>query len=111
VNLDARAVDEQLRWHAFEPGEISKDALPNTALSPAPETVVECLLRAVDVLGTIAPTTAALQCVDNAGKHPPVIDPRHPTRILRQKRLNPRPLLIGKPEEIRHSPCLLAESS
>lgn len=33
-----------------------------------------------------------------------VIDPRHPTRILRQKRLNPRPLLIGKPEEIGHSP-------
>jgi len=111
VNLDARAVDEQLRRHAFEPGKVSKDALPHTALGPTPETVVERLLRAVDVLGTITPTTATLQCVDYAGKHPPVIDPRHPTRILWQKRLNPRPLLIRKPEEIRHSQCLLARGS
>jgi hypothetical protein len=84
VNLDARTVDEQLRRHAFEPGKVGKDALPHTALGPTPETVVERLLRAVDVLGTITPTTAALQCVDYAGEHAAVIDPRHATRILRQ---------------------------
>lgn len=28
MNLDARAVDEQLRRHAFEPGEASKDGSP-----------------------------------------------------------------------------------
>lgn len=111
VNLDARSVDEQRRWHAFELRDVSKDALPNTACSLAPETVVERLLRAIDVLGTIAPRTAALQCVDNAGEHPPVIDPRHAARILRQKRLNTGLLLIGKPEEIRLSPCLLAGDS
>jgi hypothetical protein len=48
----------------------------------------------IDVFGTIAPTTAALQCMDNAGEHPPIIDPGHTARILRQKRRNPRPLLI-----------------
>jgi hypothetical protein len=111
VDLDTAAVDEELGRHALDPGKLGEDALPNTALSPAPETVVERLLRAIDVLGTITPTTATLQCVDNAGEHPPIIYPRHPTRILRQKRLNPRPLLIGKPEEIRHSPCLLAGGS
>jgi hypothetical protein len=108
VDLDARAVDEQPGWHAFEPGKIGKDALPHAALGPAPEAVVERLLRAVDVFRTIAPTTAALQRMDNAGEHPPIIYPRHPARILRQERFNPRPLLIRKPEEIHHLPCLLA---
>ena len=111
MNLDARAVDEQLGRHIFEPGKVSKDALPHTALSPTPEPVVERRLRAVDVLGTIAPAATALQCVDNTGEHPPVIDPRHPARIVRKKRLNPRPLLIRKPEEICHSSCLLAGGS
>jgi|TARA_B100000524_G_scaffold250887_1_gene135127 hypothetical protein len=111
VNLDARTVDEQLRRHAFEPGKVGKDALPHTALGPTPETVVERLLRAVDVLGTITPTTAALQCVDYAGEHAAVIDPRHATRILRQQRLDPRPLLIRKPEEISHPERLLAGGS
>ena len=42
----------------------------------------------------IAPATTALQSLDNPGKHAPVIDPWHPTRIVRQERLNPRPLII-----------------
>lgn len=107
MDFDARAVDEQPGWHAFEPGKIGKDALPHAALGPASEPVVERLLRAIDVFGTIAPTTAALQRMDNAGEHPPIIYPRHPARILRQERFDPRPLLIGKPEEISHAPWLL----
>jgi hypothetical protein len=108
VDLDAAAVDEEPFRDAIDPGELGEDTLPHAAFGPAPEAVVERLLRTVDVLGTIAPATTALQSMDNPGEHPTVIDPRHTTRILRQKRFNPRPLLIRKPEEIRHSPSLLA---
>jgi hypothetical protein len=100
VNLDARAVDEQPGWHAVDPGKVGKDALPHASLGPAPEAVVERLLRAIDVLWAITPATTALQRMDNAGEHPPIIYPRHPTSILRQERFDPRPLLIRKPEEI-----------
>lgn len=102
MNLDATAVDEQPGWHAVDPGKIGKDTLPHAALGPASEAIVERLLRAVDLLGTIAPTTAALQRMDNAGEHPPIIDPRHAARFLRQERFDPRPVLIRKPKEIRH---------
>ena len=108
MDLDAAAVDEEPFRDAIDPGELGEDALPHAAFGPAPEAVVERLLRTVDVLGTIAPATTALQSMDNPGEHPTVIDPRHTTRILRQKRFNPRPLLIRKPEEIRHPPHLLA---
>lgn len=65
VHLDARAVDEQPGWHAVDPGKVGKYALPNAALGPAPEAVVERLLRPVDMLGAIAPAATALQCMDN----------------------------------------------
>jgi hypothetical protein len=108
VDLDAAAVDEEPFRDAIDPGELGEDALPHAAFGPAPEAVVERLLRTVDVLGTIAPATTALQSMDNPGEHPTVIDPWHPARIVRQERLDPRPLLIRKPEEIRHPPHLLA---
>ena len=103
VDLDTTAIDEQPGRHTLNPGEPSEDALPHTAPGPAPEPVVERLLRTVDRLRTVAPATAALQSMDDPGKNASVIDPWHPARILRQ-----RPLLIRKPEEIRHSTCLLA---
>jgi|TARA_R100000365_G_C2699164_1_gene38292 hypothetical protein len=107
VELDAAAVDEEPFRDAIDPGELGEDPFPHAAFGPAPEAVVERLLRTVDMFRAIAPATAALQSMDNPGEHPTVIDPRHTTRILRQKRFNPRPLLIRKPEEIRHPPHLL----
>ena len=107
MDLDATAVDEQLGWNAVDPGEVGEDALPYAALGPASEPVVERLLRPVDVLRTVSPATAALQGMNDTGKHAPVIDPRHPARVARQKRFDPQPLLVRKPEEIRHSTCLL----
>lgn len=108
MDFDTAAVDEELGRHALDPGKLGEDALPHASLGPASEPVVERLLRPVDVLRTIAPAATALQCMDDAGEHPTVIDPRHTTRSLRQERLDPRPLLIRKPEEIRHSNRLLA---
>jgi hypothetical protein len=109
VDLDAGAVDEEPVWDAVDPGELSEDPFPHAAFGPAPEPVVERLLRPIDMLGAIAPAATALQSVDNPRKHAPVIDPRHTAGILRQERLDPRPLLIRKPEEIRHPNRLLAE--
>ena len=108
MDLDAAAVDEEPFRDAIDPGELGEDPFPHAAFGPAPEAVVERLLRTVDMFRAIAPATTALQSLDNPGKHAPVIDPWHPTRIVRQERLDPRPLIIRKSEEIRHSPSLLA---
>lgn len=43
-----------------------KDAHPYTLFGPAPDVVVEGLLRAIDVPATVAPATTALQGVDDA---------------------------------------------
>ena len=94
MDLDAAAVDEQLRGHTFDTGQIGKDAFPYALVRPSPETVVERLLRSVDVLRAVTPSATALERVDYAGQHPTVIHPRHPPRISRQKWLDPRPLLI-----------------
>jgi hypothetical protein len=67
VNLDAAAVDEQLGGHAFDTGQIGKDALPHALVGPAPEAVVEGFLRPLDVLGAVTPSTTALKRMDNAG--------------------------------------------
>jgi len=94
VDLDAATVDEQLLWYAIHSGELGEDPFPHTAFGPAPEAVVERLLRPVDMLGAVAPATTALQSMDDAGKHTPVINPWHAPCVGRQKRLDPRPLLI-----------------
>lgn len=90
MDLDAATVDEELLWHPIRSGKVGEDALPHAALGPAQEPVVERLLRPVDMLRTIAPATATLQCMDDAGEHPTVIDPRHTASILRQERFDPR---------------------
>jgi hypothetical protein len=104
MNLDASAVDEQLGWHALEPGEVGKDAHPHAMLNPTPEAAIERLLRAMKMFGAIVPTTAALQRMDNAEQHPPIIYPRYPARVLWQELIDPRPFLIGRPERISHLP-------
>jgi|GEM_PF-6312502 len=68
------------------PARLEKMRSHAPPLDPAPETVVERLLRHVDVFRTVAPTASALQRVDNPGEHASVINPRHPARILRQDR-------------------------
>ena len=54
MDFDTAAVDEELGWHAFGAGKLGEDLLPNTALSPAPEPVVERLLRPIGVLRAVA---------------------------------------------------------
>jgi FkbM family methyltransferase len=109
VDLDARAVDEQARWHPLDAGKLAEDALPDPALGPAHEAVVERLLGPVD-RRTVAPPPAALQRMDDPAQHAAVIDPLLAPHVGRQQRRDPRPLLIRKPEEIRHFQRLFAES-
>ena len=108
MNLDARLSMNSLDGTPSSLRKVGKDALPHTALGPAPEAVVKRLHWAEDVLGTMAPTTAALQCVDNARKHPSIIYSGHATSILWQEQLKLHRLLIRKPEEFSHPPYLFA---
>lgn len=102
------AIDEQPGGHTFHTGKSSKDTLPDAALGPAPEPVVERLLRLVDRLRAAAPAAAALQGMNDARERPSIIDPWHPACITLKKPLNPRPLLIRKPKEsaIQHASLL-----
>jgi hypothetical protein len=109
MNLDAAAVDEQLRGYPLDTGQIGEDALPHPLVGPAPEAVVEGLLRPVDMFRAVAPPATALQRMNYPRQHSTVIDPSNPARVAGQKRLDPRLLLIRKPEEIRHPSRLLAE--
>jgi hypothetical protein len=89
MDLDAGAVDEQAIRDILTTRQRGKDTLPDAALGPAHEAVVERLLRAIDMLRTVTPAPAALQCMHDPGKYPAIIDPRYPTRIARQQRLDP----------------------
>lgn len=84
MELDAGAVDEEFVRHTVHSGELCEDALPHTSLGPAPETVVERLLRPVDILRAVSPAATALQRMDDPRQHAPVIDPRHPACVVRQ---------------------------
>lgn len=107
MDLDAGGIDEQSIGGFLRARQRTEYLFPDTALRPAHEVVVECLLRAVHLARTIGPAPAILQCMDDPAQHPPVIHPFLAPAIPRQKRLNPGPLPIRKPKEIRHRHYLL----
>jgi hypothetical protein len=59
------------------------------------------LLSPIDV-GAIDPAAAAAKRVNDPAQHAAIIHARLTAHIGRQKRLDPRPLSIGKPKEISH---------
>jgi hypothetical protein len=102
MDLDAAAVDEQAIGGAFFAGKCAEDPFPDAALRPSDEAVVERLLRTVDILRAIGPASATFQRMDDPAQHSAIIDTLHAANVSRQQRLDPRPLRIGKPEEIAH---------
>lgn len=100
---DARTFDDPGR-HALDLGRAQEDALPHIALGPSSEPVVERLLWTVDMSRAVTPSAPALQRMNDAREHSSIVNPRHPECIKRQKRLNPRTLLIRKLEEIHYLP-------
>jgi hypothetical protein len=102
VDLDAGAVDEQPIWRILLAGQRAEYLLPNPALGPANETIVESLLRPVDIARTVGPTPAALQGMHNTTQDAAIVNAIHAAHVRRQERLDPFPLRVGKPKEIRH---------
>jgi len=101
MGLDAGTVDEQPVGRILGVGECAEDALPDAALGPANEAVVERLLGSIDIRA-VRPATAAAKRMDDPAQHPAVVNALLAAHVGRQKRLDPRPLLIRKPKEIRH---------
>jgi hypothetical protein len=101
MDLDAGAVDEQPVRRVLGAGQGAEDVFPYPALGPAHEAVVERLLRTVDARA-IGPPAATTQGVDDPAQHPTIIHPLLAAHVGRQQRLDPSPLRIRKPKEIRH---------
>jgi hypothetical protein len=101
VDLDAATVDEQPVWHILAARQRAEDTFPYAAFGPADEPVVERLLRPIDI-GTVGPAPAALQSMDDPAQHTTIVNTLPATHIRRQKRLDPSPLHIRKPEVICH---------
>jgi hypothetical protein len=74
--------------------------LPNAALAPAREAIVDCLVR--PILGwTILPTAANALHVHDAAQNPSIILSFRTGLIGRQMPLDFRPLLIAEPKQAR----------
>jgi hypothetical protein len=101
VDLDATAVDEQAIWSVAGSSQRAENTFPDAAFGPADEPIVERLLRTIN-LSTVRPAPAAAKRVDDPAQHSTIIHTRLAANIRRQKRLDPSPLRIGKPKEIRH---------
>ena len=102
MDLDAGAVDEQPVRRTLAARQGVENILPNAALRPTNKPIVKRLLRTVDLPRAVGPASAIPQGVDDAAQNAPVINPSLAPRVCRQQRLDPRPLFIRKPKEIRH---------
>jgi len=69
--------------------------VPDAGLGPATEAVVAGRLRPVP-LRQIRPGRARAQHPEYPVEHAPVVHPRHPARLVRQKRFNDGPFEIGQ---------------
>ena len=98
MRLHGGTVDEHLGWRTAGARERMEELDPDALRRPADEAVVERLVRAVDAR-RIDPAPAGLQDVDDPADHPAIIDPRLASCVGRQVRLDPRELLVRKPEQ------------
>jgi hypothetical protein len=99
MRLHSRTVDEHLRWWPACVRERMEEIDPNALGSPADETVVERLVRAIEAR-RIDPTSTRLQHVNDAADHPAIMDPRLASRVARQMRFDLRELLVRQPEAV-----------
>ena len=74
-------------------GNRSQQAIPHSGYAPAHEAIVTGGRWPV-ALGHLWPWRARAEPPENAIQHPPVINPRHTTRLVGQKRLDDRPFPI-----------------
>ena len=90
-------------------GQGDQHRLPEAAPGPAIEAVVDRGGRTV-LRRAIAPATARLHDVDDAGDDLPVVVAFGPGLVLGHERFDDHPLLVRQPEQVRHGapPCLKA---
>lgn len=103
VRLDVSAVDGG-RFRNRPGRRQSFDEIgPEASAGPAIEPVVD--RRRGTVFGrAITPSAAALQDMDDARDHAPVIDTPRARLVPRDVRFNQRPLGIAQPKQARHPP-------
>lgn len=80
-------------------GQLCDIAVSGIELGPAPQPVVNRLLRTVNMFRTVTPPTSTLQCVENAGDSASVMYPCQSAHIMRKDWLDLLPLPIRKPED------------
>jgi hypothetical protein len=97
VRFDVGGVDHLRIRGSSIAGKFAKQIFPDAAPRPTCEAIVYCRVRSVR-FGTIAPAAAALQHVDNAADHSPIVFALDTSHIGRQVWFDPLPLLIAQPK-------------
>jgi hypothetical protein len=105
MRFDMRAVESHSFRRFSRFGRRLEDALPNSLRTPAVEAIVDRLGRPI-FRRTIDPSTSALEHMHDPAQNAPIVLRLHATAIAWNKRLNPRPLPVAKPKQVR--PHLLA---
>ena len=108
MDFNVTAIEYDLVWGVGTRGNGSEYVLPNAALAPAGETVVDGLVRSI--LGrAVSPATSDPLDMHDATQYPSIIMPRGTALIGGQMRLYFRPLFIVEPKQIcAHRPCLIS---
>jgi hypothetical protein len=96
MDFHMTAVERHLLRRIAIAGNRRKDRLPDAALAPARETIVDCLMRSL-FARTVLPTAANALHVHDAAQNPPIILSLGAGLVGRQTRCDLRPLLVGKP--------------
>src|SRR5262249_4589412 len=94
------AVERHLPRRVAIAGDRRKYRLPNPALAPAREAIVDRLVRAV-LARTILPAAPHALHMHDATQDPAIIVALRSRLIGRQMRLDFRPLLVAKPKQAR----------
>jgi hypothetical protein len=100
MGLGRRAVDH-LRVAAIRSHQGFEQSLPKPAPGPPVEAIVDRRGRSIEGR-TILPAAAHLEHVNDAADHPSIVNPTRARLIARQQRFDRRPLLLVKPEFVRH---------
>jgi hypothetical protein len=108
MRFDMRAVEGHSFRRLSRFGHRLEDALPNSLRTPAVEAIVDRFGRPI-FRRTIDPSTSALEHMHDPAQNAPIVLRLHATAIAWNKRLNPRPLPVAKPKQVR--PHLLAPDS
>jgi hypothetical protein len=99
VGFDVCGVDHLRVCGSSIPSKLSEQIFPYAAPRPANEAIVDRRRWTIS-FRAIAPAAAAPEHVHDPADYAPVIGALDTTYILRQMRLNPRPLLVAQPEQI-----------